>query len=134
MKSKDPTLVFLAETKASANRIKGIQRKTEFTQGIIVPNDGRSGGLALLWREGIDVRFKSCSNSHIDVVVHGVVSIKPWPAISFYSQPEASKRGMSWQLLEALHAQCNMPWAVFEDFNKILHSGEKLGGADSEAK
>ena len=134
VKSKDPTLVFLAETKASVNRIKGIQRKTEYTQGIIVPSDGRSGGLALLWREGTDVRFKSCSNSHIDVVVHGVVSSEPWRATGFYGHPEASKRNMSWQLLEALRAQCNMPWVVFGDFNEILHPGEKLDVADREAK
>ena len=78
VKSKDPTLVILAETKASVNRIKGIRQKTEYTQGIIVPNDGRSGELALLWRESTNVRFKSCSNSHIDVMVHGVISFELW--------------------------------------------------------
>ncbi|KAK7860942.1 hypothetical protein CFP56_029135 [Quercus suber] len=59
-----------AQTKAGTNRIKGIQSKLEYTQGIIVPSDGRSGGLALLWREGTEVHFKSCSNSHIDVEIH----------------------------------------------------------------
>ena len=99
-----------------------------------MPSNGRSGSLALLWREGTNVRFKSCSNSHIDVVVHGVVSTEPWWATGFYGQPEASKRGMSWQLLEALRAQCNMPWVVFGDFKEILHSGEKFGAVDREAK
>ena len=42
----DPVLVFLSETKASLNRIKGLQRKLNLTQGITVPSDGRSGGLA----------------------------------------------------------------------------------------
>ena len=44
-------LVFLVETKASTERMKGFQNKLGFTQGIVVPSDGRSGGLALLWRE-----------------------------------------------------------------------------------
>ena len=109
VKSKDPTLVFLAEMKANASRIKGIQWKTEYTQGIIMPSDSRSDGLALLWREGTDVRFKSCVNSHIDVVVHGVVSADPWRATGFYGLPEASKRYIYWQLLDALCAQCEMP-------------------------
>ena len=36
----------------------------------MVPSDGKSEGLAMIWKEGTDVRLKSCSNSHIDVVVH----------------------------------------------------------------
>ena len=50
VKATNPTLVFLVETKASVNRIKGVQRKLDYTQGIIVPSDGRSGDLALLWK------------------------------------------------------------------------------------
>ena len=55
MRSKDPILVFLSETKTGVSRIKGIQSKLEYTQGITVPSDGWSGGLALLCKEGIDV-------------------------------------------------------------------------------
>ena len=70
VKDTDPVLVFLSETKANQNRIRGIQRKLNFTQRIIVPSDGRSRGLVMLWKEGAEVSFKSCSNAHIDVVVH----------------------------------------------------------------
>ena len=69
VKNCDPILVFLAETKANQNRIKGLQRKLGLTQGITVSSDGRSGGLAMLWKEGAEVQFKSCLNTHIDVVV-----------------------------------------------------------------
>ena len=69
VKEMDPLLAFLSETKAGTGRIKGIQNKINFTQGLVVLSDGRSGGLALLWREGTEVTFKSCSHSHIDVVV-----------------------------------------------------------------
>uniref|UniRef100_A0A7N2MKJ4 DUF4283 domain-containing protein n=1 Tax=Quercus lobata TaxID=97700 RepID=A0A7N2MKJ4_QUELO len=51
------------------SRIRGIQNKINFTQGIIIPSDGRSGGLAMLWKEGTEISFKSYSNSHIDVVI-----------------------------------------------------------------
>ena len=60
VKNCDPILVFLAETKANQNRIKGLQRKLGLTQGITMSSDGRSGGLAMLWKEGAEVRFKSC--------------------------------------------------------------------------
>ena len=69
VKEKDSLLVFLFETKVGVGRIKGIQNKLNFTQGIVVLSDGRSRGLALIWREGTEVCLKSYSHSHIDVVV-----------------------------------------------------------------
>lgn len=85
VRAKDPLLVFLMETKAGTSRIKSIQTKLEYTQGILVQSDGRSGSLALFWREGIKVSFKSCSNSHIDVIVHGDPTSSPWHVTGFYS-------------------------------------------------
>ena len=134
VKGCDPMLVFLAKTKANRNRIKGLQRKLGLTQGITVLANGRSGGLALLWKEGSDVRFKSCSNSHIDVVVCEVSGTQPWRAMGFYGHPDSGMRSISWNLLESLKKQCSMPWIVFGDFNEILNSNEKLGWLDRDAR
>ncbi|XP_023874724.1 uncharacterized protein LOC111987261 [Quercus suber] len=134
VKKKDLLLVFLSETKASVGRIKGIQNKLNFTQGIVVPSDGRSGGLALIWKEGTEVFLKSCSHSHIDVVVRDGLRQSPWKATGFYGHPDASKRYTSWELLIALKNQCTMPWVVFGDFNEITHQNEKLGWNERELK
>ena len=133
MKSKNPTLVFLSETKEIVNWMKGFQRKLELTQGILVSSDGRSGGLAMIWLEGVDVRFMSCSHSHIDVVVHGEGGISPWRATGFYDHPNTSKKHTSWELLETLKNQSMLSWVVFSDFNEIVHSEEKLGWLDQDA-
>jgi len=100
--------MFLVEMKASSNKVKGIQNKLEPTQGILVPSNGRSGGFATLWREGTNIRFKSCSNSHINVVLFGEQSMPPWRATGFYKHPDASKRHTLWKLLETLKEQCIM--------------------------
>ena len=71
----------------------------------MVPSDGRSGGLALLSREGTNVRFKSYSNSHINVEIHENSSLTPWHAIGFYEQLDAVRRFSLWQLLEVLKGQ-----------------------------
>lgn len=89
VRNNDPILVFLAKTKANLNRIKGLQRKLGLTQGIMVSSDGRSGGLAMVWKEGFEVRFKSCSNTHIDVVVCEGNRTKPWQATGFYRHLDA---------------------------------------------
>ena len=81
----------------------------------------------------MDVRLKSCSNSHIDVVVCGEVGAKPWRATGFYGQPDSGKRHISWKLIEALKKQCDMPWVIFGDFNEITHSDEKLGWLDRKS-
>ena len=46
-----------------------------------MPSDGRSKGLAMLWKEGVDVCFKSCSNTHIDLVVCERNGAQPWWAM-----------------------------------------------------
>nr|POE93925.1 upf0481 protein [Quercus suber] len=71
------------------SKIKGLKRKLDFTRGIIVPSDGRSRGLAMLWKEGVDVQFKSCSNMHIDVVVCERNGAQLWQEIRFYGHPDA---------------------------------------------
>ena len=91
VKARDPLLVFLAETKAGESRLKGVRNKIGYTQGITIPSDGRSGGLALMWREGTDIDFKGCSNSHIDVVVNGGLASTQWRATGFYGNPEGAE-------------------------------------------
>ncbi|KAL4620053.1 hypothetical protein ACB092_06G126100 [Castanea dentata] len=127
-------LVFLSETKASESKMKEFQQKLKLTQGIMVPSEGKSGGLAMIWKEGTDVRLKSCSNSHIDVVVHSGSSVSSWRATGFYGQPNTSKRHISWKLLNSLRKQCEMPWVVFGDFNEITQSEEKVGWMERDAR
>ena len=46
--------------------------------GLIVPSEGKSGGLALLWKEGINEDVQMYSQSHIDafaLVIHQLLSM-----------------------------------------------------------
>ena len=134
VKECDPILVFLSETKAKQSRTKGLQRKLNLTQGITVPSDGRSGGLVMMWKEGAEVCFKSCSNSHVDVVVSEGKGAHPWRATGFYGHPDTGMRSQSWNLIKSLKRQCDMPWVIFGDFNEIVHPDEKLGWLDRDAR
>ena len=87
VRSKDPLLVFLTETKIGESKMKGVRNKLEYTQGISVPSDGQSGGLAMMWKEDSDIRLRSCSHSHLDVEVHSSLAPSPWRATSFYGHP-----------------------------------------------
>ena len=50
-----------------------VHDQCEFKNGLFVPSDGASGGLALFWRKEVIVHIQSYSSSYIDVFVDGVV-------------------------------------------------------------
>ena len=100
---KNPILVFLSETKASLSKMKGFQNKIDYMEGIVVPSDGKSGGLAMIWKKGTEIKLKSYSNSHINVVVEGEQDQASWRATGFYGHTESSKRKISWSLLDVLN-------------------------------
>ena len=133
VKAEAPLLIFLVETKANIAHMSKIQTKLDYTQGIIVPSDGKSGGLALLCKEGTTVWTHKYSNSHIDVIIPDSVTGQHWRATGFYGHPDTQKRHTSWKLLECIHAQLELPWVVFGDFNEITHVDEKCGWAERSA-
>ena len=87
----------------------------------------------MLWKEGMVVHFKSCSNSHIDVVVMEEDGGSLWRATNFHGHSDAGMRYSSWDLLKTLNSQAKMSWVVFGDINEIVHLEEKLGWKEREA-
>ena len=107
-----PSLVFLMETKITRKRqhkMKEIQNSIGFTQGLIVPSEGRSGGLALLWKPETYVSIKGYSKWDIDteVVCRNVQGC--WCFTGFYGQPDTNKREKTWQILEAFGRHNTLP-------------------------
>ena len=59
VKKEDPTIVFLMETKSNTDWMNNVQERCKLKHGFIVTSNGKSGGLALLWKEDtiVDVKF-----------------------------------------------------------------------------
>lgn len=127
IKEKSQSLVFLSETKLLSSQMEGFKRKLGFKYGIFVDRIGLAGGLALLWREDIDVILQSFSSNHIDVHVDNSSVLPLWRFTGFYGEPNASHRTNSWALLRTLSNHSSLPWLCGGDFNKILHNKEKSG-------
>lgn len=68
-----------------------IQSRLGFEDMIVVEAEGRSGGLALLWREIDQAKLISLSKNHIDVEVN-VRGMQAWRLTGFYGEPYRSKR------------------------------------------
>ena len=129
VKSKAPKVLFLMETKLSGKRMEGIRTKVGFDYAFTVPSVGRSGGLALLWKQEVDVRIQNFSQHHIDAHIDPN-QLQCWRLTGFYGCPEQHRRKESWALLKHLNSLNSLPWLCIVDFNEILTIAEKSGGQD----
>jgi hypothetical protein len=93
----------------------------------VVDCKGRSGGLALFWRKGVDVRVRWKGRYHIDVDVVESNGVK-WRFTRIYGESKAGEKENTWRLLRTLQGQSDLPWLCIGDFNEILFAHEKEGG------
>ncbi|VVA39579.1 PREDICTED: reverse mRNAase [Prunus dulcis] len=94
-----------------------------------VDSIGKSGGLCLLWKEEFSLHIRSSSLNHIDAFIGGIGDKEHWRFTGFYGFPAPEDKFRSWQLLHLLAAESTLPWLVVGDFNEIMSSHEKEGGA-----
>jgi hypothetical protein len=58
IRSYNPSVVFLSETKKRSKAMYRLKWSMGFKHGVAVDYDGRSGGLALWWRDGVEVSVR----------------------------------------------------------------------------
>lgn len=77
------SLVFLSETKLSCMEFNRVKSRLVAYEGLAVDSMGPSGGLAMLWRKGLDVVLRTMYIHHIDVLVRGGVGDEEWRLTGF---------------------------------------------------
>ncbi|CAB4309818.1 unnamed protein product [Prunus armeniaca] len=113
IRSEDPKIVFLSETRSSLVAMEKIRNKLGFRQSIVE----------------VDIRALYFSPHHIDVKVQVLGVHGKWWLTGFYGHPVTSERYKSWELLGKLGLASSLPWVCLGDFNEILVAHEKLCGA-----
>ncbi|KAF5177043.1 hypothetical protein FRX31_033366 [Thalictrum thalictroides] len=94
-----PDVIFLSETKVANKRMVFVQRQIKYVGGIIEPAIGKSGGLALFWKEGIDVEIISSSRHLINGKVNNYPADSSWFFSFVYGHHVAHKRKIIWDEL-----------------------------------
>ena len=112
-----------------AIEVEGIRTHLRFNSVFTVSSNGRKGGLAMFWRDTIDLEIRNFSRNHIDAIIKDSTVGKMWRLTGFYGSPKRSGRSETWQLLKRLGDQNQVPWVVLGDFNEILCNSEKMGKA-----
>nr|XP_023877746.1 uncharacterized protein LOC111990191 [Quercus suber] len=128
IRAKDPSVVFLAETWADEARLKEIKRDLSFENLHFVGRINRAGGLALFWKNNVDLHVETSSKNHIDAMVDKGKE-GAWRFTGFYGEHVTHKRIESWNLLRKLNSRMILPWICLGDFNEITRQSEKLGGS-----
>ena len=65
-----PSIVFLMETKAKDDYVKNLKSKLQLENVHIVPRHNTGGGLALFWKNEINIGILNSSPLHIDAMVN----------------------------------------------------------------
>lgn len=128
VRREKPEFIFLCETFEKQSKLDWIRNKLGFDGLITVDCQGRSGGIALLWKEEHSARLLSLSKHHIDVEVN-TGDHQPWRLTGFYGEPDRAQRRKTWDLLRNLARDSNLPWCIIGDLNNVVSQSDKHGGA-----
>ena len=100
------------KTKLDLEWMGKVKEWCKFKHGLIVPSQGKSGGLAMFWREEVKLDIQTYSSSHIDAWVHGGDNVGWWHLTGFYGEPDTSKIVESWQKMKHLCGTSDLPWLI----------------------
>jgi exonuclease III len=84
VEEKRPKLIFLMETKLQSHRVEGIKLRVGFHNVFVVDSVGKSGGLALMWSDNIQVDIQNYSPRHINSMVKTEMNGQLWKFMGFY--------------------------------------------------
>lgn len=69
LKTINPQVIFLMETKINSVSMEKVRRVCGFIYSTDVAIEGSKGGLCLAWKGNISVSLRSYSSKHIDVLI-----------------------------------------------------------------
>lgn len=124
-----PNFIFLCETLSRKEKMDWVCSKLGYDGVFVVDSQGRSGGLAMLWRDVEEVNLLSYSQNHVDMVVK-VNGLPSWRITGVYGEPNRSHRRKTWELLRNLARDSNLPWCVLGDMNNITSQSDTRGGSN----
>ncbi|KAL1218824.1 hypothetical protein V5N11_033096 [Cardamine amara subsp. amara] len=118
--------IFLIETKQLFNYVCDLSVSIGFPNHFIVSPVGLSGGLALFWKNSIDINVVYHDARLVDCFMNEKTS--PFYLSCIYCDPNPQFRSELWERLQWTVTTRNKPWLMLGDFNQIRTNSEKLGG------
>ncbi|KAF8084972.1 hypothetical protein N665_0691s0011 [Sinapis alba] len=121
-----PDILFLMETKQKRDVLVDLQTWLGYDRIMTVNPIGYSGGLALMWKNSVNIDFKFVDKHLVDFKV--MFGKDCFFVSCIYGEPAVGNRPKLWERLSRIGAHRNEPWCMLGDFNEIKNSEEKIGG------
>ena len=128
-KKFDPDILFLLETKNPNDVVLKKLDHLRYDCNLLVPPTGHgAGGLALFWKQELNLQVLNSSPNVIDTVIE--FEGNRFYASFIYGNTDRTQRRNLWDHLLDLSNARDEAWFITGDFNDILCSDEKDGGTD----
>lgn len=124
-----PSVLFVCETMCLKNVMEDLRWTLGFPNAIGVDANGNSGGLCIYWKAEVDFRLRSFSDHHIVGSIHNIGSTV-WNFCGIYGWARGSEKYRTWDLMRTICRMYSGPFLFGGDFNEVLESKEKRGGAE----
>ena len=85
VREKAPEVLFMMETKRSVDEMKWIQNEIHFDAMLAIPCLGRRGGLAMLWKDKVDLNIQTYNQNNIDALILTKQNMS-WRITGFYGK------------------------------------------------
>ncbi|CAN1148757.1 Transposon TX1 uncharacterized 149 kDa protein [Linum perenne] len=129
MQVHKPQVVAILEPRVSGDVGAAVRGKLGFSSSHIVEAEGFKGGIWLLWSDpNITIRVLASSNQFIHTEIEWETG-KSVTATFIYASPSIQGRRTLWNDLRQLVGSVQNAWVLLGDFNAMVDSSEKRGGA-----
>ncbi|CAN1744115.1 LINE-1 retrotransposable element ORF2 protein, partial [Linum perenne] len=129
LQNHKPAIVVILEPRISGLRGQTVRKKIGFQNSFVVEAEGFRGGIWLMWNDAdFTIRVLDSSSQFNHVSVEWELG-KSCVLTLVYASPQLSRRRLLWQDLARLGRSTSLAWMALGDFNAIVDSSEKFGGA-----
>ncbi|KAG8491126.1 hypothetical protein CXB51_014280 [Gossypium anomalum] len=114
----------------NATNFQRVQTRCRIQNGLAVNLEIWNLGLALMWKDEMDVTIQSYSKHHINSIIN-MRRTSNIRVTGYYGHANPNEKSSTWDMLQRVGAAVNEEWVVGGDFNAMLNNAEKEGGVGS---
>jgi exonuclease III len=127
-RKEGPDVLFVSKTKLKSPKVERLRLSMGFAESFCVDSFGKTGGLALFWKLGVELEVVFSNKNCIAALVYSDPPDNPWLMIGVHGPPYLAMRCKFWRLMEEIIDSFSRLWMLIGDINSIVSSSEKRGG------